>query len=94
MSNDWSPFEYRLIERFGVSLKAVERLHRGWGTTGEVCIVDHIRQCDFCEKDGPVDFKTKHGPWAHGCEDHWIKHRMYGELGTGKAQVWVYDAQE
>ncbi len=43
--------------------------------------------CDFnCSKKAEYDFKTKTGPWANGCEAHWIANRFYQELGTGKGQ--------
>lgn len=32
------------------------------------------------------DFKTKVGPWAYGCEEHYIDNRFYDELGIGKGQ--------
>jgi len=89
MTNDWTPSDYALMENFDVPVEAIRRLHLGRPTRGIFSIVDRIPQCDFCEDQGKVDFKTLHGPWAHGCNTHWRKHRMYDSLGTGKAQVWV-----
>lgn len=40
--------------------------------------------CDFCNKPATVDGKTKLGPWAGMCDEHF---RLYGtSLGTGKGQ--------
>ena len=58
---------------------------------GEICVVTELPCCDFCN-DGTLaryDFKTKHGPWAFGCSSHYLRHRLYDELGLGKAQLWV-----
>jgi hypothetical protein len=61
---------------------------------GKVCIVESIPQCDFCGDGtpGPYDFKTIHGPWAHGCKYHWMQFRTYPALGVGKGQLWVLNA--
>jgi len=58
-------------------------------TPGKVVVVDEVPTCNFCETPGPYDFKTKHGPWAHGCEVHWRQYRVSPTLGTGKAQLLV-----
>ncbi len=42
--------------------------------------------CDFCEKPALYDFKTKMGPWANGCKDHYRRYRAFKELGVGKGQ--------
>jgi len=52
--------------------------------------------CDFCSLNGRkkpawYDFKTKHGPWANGCEAHYQQHRMFPTLGTGKGQQFIID---
>jgi hypothetical protein len=60
---------------------------------GSEVAVTVLPTCDFCRTllgDGSVpamyDFKTRMGPWAHGCVDHWHAYRMYPTLGTGKGQ--------
>lgn len=60
----------------------------------DVARVARLPKCDFCrhpseggrQVPAEYDFKTSYGPWAHGCERHWITHRMYSDLGTGKGQ--------
>lgn len=54
------------------------------------------KTCDFCRhpsinKEEPAlyDFKTTFGPWANGCEAHYLEHRAYPDLGTGKGQKLV-----
>lgn len=48
--------------------------------------------CDLCKVAGDrvataaYDAKTIHGPWAFMCEPHYLAHRAYPELGTGKGQ--------
>lgn len=58
---------------------------------GKVCLVPTIPACNFCEDGtpGPYDFKTKFGPWGHGCEQHWKIYRVSPDLGVGKAQLWI-----
>ena len=61
---------------------------------GKVCLVEHIPNCDFCNQEGvstpgPYDFKTRYGPWGHGCADHWKLYRAYDSLGTGSGQLWI-----
>jgi hypothetical protein len=68
----------------------------------EIIAVKHIPKCDFCHDrydiPGPYDFKTRMGPWAHGCPQHWLEFRAYPELGQGKGQLWIsekeYEAHE
>jgi hypothetical protein len=50
--------------------------------------VARLPRCDF-GSDGHLatyDFKTTQGPWANGCKDHYLEHRFYPDLGTGKGQ--------
>jgi hypothetical protein len=66
---------------------------------GEVCVVSSIPNCDFCNQEGtktpgPYDFKTRFGPWAHGCEDHWKLYRAFDSLGVGQAQIWITKDEE
>jgi hypothetical protein len=56
---------------------------------GEVCLVTEIPKCDFCSDRGPYDFKTRMGPWAHGCNAHWREFRANPGFGVGKAQLWI-----
>lgn len=57
----------------------------------EVIQVASIPACNFCGDGtpGPYDFKTRMGPWANGCEEHWQQTRAFTTLGTGKGQLWV-----
>ncbi len=49
--------------------------------------VHPLPKCDFCDKKAGYDFKTKHGPWAYGCEDCYNEHKVPGlGLGSGKGQ--------
>jgi hypothetical protein len=50
--------------------------------------VSKPRDCYFCLEEGTAkfDFKTRSGSWAYGCLNHYLMHRMYAELGTGKGQ--------
>ena len=59
----------------------------------KVVVVDHIPKCDFCASPGPYDFKTIHGPWAHGCQQHWMQLRDAFDLGLGKGQFWITSDQ-
>lgn len=46
-----------------------------------------LPNCDFeCNDFASYDFKTKFGPWANGCNRHWIENRAFPTLGTGKGQ--------
>lgn len=45
-----------------------------------------LPKCNWCEKMGEYDFKTYFGPWANGCENHWIVYREYPDTGVGKGQ--------
>ena len=56
---------------------------------GFVVVVPEIPQCNFCGEPGRYDFATRMGPWAHGCEVHWRKHRANTTLGVGKGQMWI-----
>ncbi len=58
---------------------------------GKVVEVTHIPDCDFCSDGtlGPYDFRTKMGPWANGCENHWKEHRAHPLLGVGHGQLWI-----
>lgn len=56
---------------------------------GFVVVVPGIPKCDFCDQPGRYDFKTIWGPWAHGCDEHWVTYRAMPTLGVGIAQMWV-----
>lgn len=47
--------------------------------------LEEYPRCDFCDKEAHYDAKTKMGPWAYCCEDH-FKERGMG-LGLGKGQL-------
>lgn len=58
---------------------------------GTVAYVHKLPLCDFCKERGinrpaEYDFKTRMGPWANGCEHHWITQKAFTELGVGKGQ--------
>jgi len=57
---------------------------------GEIVVVGSIPDCNFCMNGtpGPYDFATWMGPWANGCERHWIAYRV-GLLGMGVGQLWI-----
>jgi hypothetical protein len=60
----------------------------------EIIFVSHVPNCDFCNQEGkstpgPYDFKTRYGPWGHGCEAHWKLYRAFDSLGTGNGQIWI-----
>lgn len=53
--------------------------------------MDSIPACDLCRgagRDRPAEYdaKTKQGPWAYLCHRHYLMHRFYQTLGTGKGQ--------
>jgi hypothetical protein len=58
---------------------------------GEVVVVDRVPACNFCTDGtaGPYDFATRMGPWANGCERHWVAYRSRPGLGVGSAQLWI-----
>jgi hypothetical protein len=58
---------------------------------GKIIRVEKIPRCDFCRRPGPYDFATKHGPWAHGCEQHWKEYRANQKLGVGMGQFWFVE---
>lgn len=50
--------------------------------------------CDFCqtagiERPARYDFRTRYGPWAYGCGEHYDAHRGSERLGTGSGQLLV-----
>lgn len=51
---------------------------------GTEVYVDKLPKCDFCSKPATYDAKTTMGPWAHMCEDHYLRHGI--GLGVGKGQ--------
>lgn len=64
---------------------------------GTVAYVNEAPVCDICkytgtdsERQAPAvathDVKTKDGRWAFVCNNHYITHAMYDDLGTGKGQ--------
>lgn len=55
----------------------------------EETYVSDAGQCDFCQQSGVTrkakyDFKTQWGPWAKGCEAHFLNNGI--KLGTGFGQ--------
>ena len=53
--------------------------------------VTTLPDCDFCLVDvaAMYDFKTKMGPWANACAQHWKQYRASPKLGTGHGQKLV-----
>jgi hypothetical protein len=41
-------------------------------------------KCDFCIREAVVDGKTRFGPWAYMCADHFVAFGV--GLGLGKGQ--------
>lgn len=57
-------------------------------------VVEELPDCDYCKQEGRTppekaeyDGKTKHGPWAYMCEEHFNKYGV--GLGTGLGQKLV-----
>jgi len=42
-------------------------------------------ECDICELPAAVDGKTRRGPWAYMCTEHYD--RLGSGLGAGRGQV-------
>lgn len=60
--------------------------------SGTLAYVSVVPECDFCgtnHQEALYDFKTKMGPWAFGCEAHYVANRAHPELGIGKGQKLV-----
>lgn len=51
--------------------------------------VDRLPACDWCGGPAHYDFKTRFGPWAYGCDEHYSSMRLFPDLGTGKGQKLV-----
>jgi len=52
---------------------------------GTEVYVEKLPKCDFCEEPALYDAKTRMGPWAYMCEEHFKQHGL-GRLGTGFGQ--------
>lgn len=55
---------------------------------GFVVEVSSLPKCDFCEREARYDFRTRMGPWAHGCDEHWTLYGT-GRLGVGSGQMLI-----
>lgn len=53
------------------------------GTTARVA---KRPNCDICGAPAHYDAKTKHGPWAYLCVEHFASMAASHELGTGRGQ--------
>ena len=57
----------------------------------DTVVLNDIRLCDFCvgqKRTAQYDGKTKVGPWAYMCEEHF---QIYGiGLGPGRGQRLLY----
>jgi hypothetical protein len=52
---------------------------------GTEVYVEKLPKCNFCDKPALYDAKTRMGPWAYMCEEHFKQHGL-GRLGTGFGQ--------
>lgn len=53
---------------------------------GTIAYITKAKTCSFCTRQATHDFKTNSGPWANGCDTHYIAFRAYPDLGVGKGQ--------
>lgn len=53
---------------------------------GLVVALPALPTCDFCPGEAHYDFRTRFGPWAYGCEQHYLDNRAHDELGVGHGQ--------
>jgi len=51
---------------------------------GTTAYVQELPKCDFCDRQGLYDGKTRMGPWAYMCEAHFTSHGI--GVGTGVGQ--------
>lgn len=56
-----------------------------------LAVVAKLPTCDFCQEEGierpaRYDFRTRYGPWANGCAQHYEQHRAHESLGEGQGQ--------
>ena len=51
----------------------------------QIAYLPQLPKCDLCDKTAEYDARTKSGPWAYLCPDHWSS-ETYGQLGTGYGQ--------
>jgi len=56
--------------------------------------VTRLPDCDFCGKKASYDARTTQSSWAYMCREHFLKWRMYADLGTGKGQELILDAPD
>ena len=52
---------------------------------GTEVYVEKLPKRDFCDKPALYDAKTRMGPWAYMCDEHFKQHGL-GRLGTGFGQ--------
>lgn len=48
------------------------------------------RWCDFCTELAAYDAKTRMGPWAYMCEEHFKTNAYTQSLGLGKGQKLIF----
>jgi hypothetical protein len=53
----------------------------------ERATVASLPTCDFCTQTAQYDGKTRMGPWANMCPDHFVDYGI--GLGTGRGQRYV-----
>jgi hypothetical protein len=51
----------------------------------QIAYLPQLPKCDLRDQTAEYDARTKHGPWAYLCPDHWGS-ETYGQLGTGYGQ--------
>lgn len=66
-------------------------------TDVKTATVMELPDCDFCKMEGrkePAEYdgKTKQGPWANMCQEHFDRHGV--GLGTGKGQKLVLPTKQ
>lgn len=54
----------------------------------EVKVIE-THQCNFCDKPAAYDGKTKRGPWAWMCENHFAERGVGLGLGYGQRLILV-----
>jgi len=79
-----------------LTLDEAEKAAHGQRVPGKVAQIyfDELPPCYFCETEkltvpARFDFATTLGPWAYGCEYHYLSHRAAPALGEGQGQMLV-----
>jgi hypothetical protein len=51
----------------------------------QIAYLPKLPKCDLCDQTAEYDARTRYGPRANLCPDHWSS-ETYGQLGTGYGQ--------